>query len=391
MVWEGRGIGSIYLTRQPPAPFSDKEISLLKTFADQAVIAIQNARLFNETKEALERQTATADVLQVISKSVADAQPVFEKITQSCQRLFNGSQVGINLVRPDGLIDLAAYVGPGEAELRKLYPIRKDQETGTALVIRERRAVHWPDALAGDDVPRAVRRGAELSGARSAVFAPLVWEDRGIGAIFVSRSTVSPFSDHEISLLKAFADQAAIAIQNARLFNETKEALEQQTSIAEILRVMSSSPTDVTPVFNAIAERARVLCGARFGFSTRFDGELLHLVGYHGTSPEAEATMRAAFPMKLGRGASATRAIIERAPIQIPDIRLDAEYQLNEAAQQAGYRSLLAVPLLHGSQVVGTISVAREEPGAFPEKSVALLQTFASQAVIAIENVLLFN
>ena len=390
MLREGVAIGAIAVSRRNPGLFSDDHIALLQTFADQAVIAIENVRLFNETQEALERQTATADVLQVISKSVADAQPVFEKITQSCQRLFNGAVVGINVVRPDGLIDLAAYVGSLEEEFRAMYPVRVDQ-SGTGLAIRERRVVHFPDALAGGDVPHAVRRGAELIGARSVVFAPLVWEDRAIGAILVARNTVSPFSDHEISLLKTFADQASIAIQNARMFNETKEALEQQTATAEILRVMSSSPTDVKPVFEAIAERARVLCGARFGFSTRFDGELLHLVGYHGTLPEAEATMRAGFPMKLGRGAAATRAIIDRAPVPIPDIRLDAEYQLNEAARQAGYRSILAVPLLHDSQVVGTISVAREEPGAFPEKSIALLQTFASQAVIAIENVRLFN
>ena len=142
MLRRGAVIGTISVGRRDPGPFSNEEIAPLQTFADQAVIAIENVRLFNETKDALERQTATADVLQVISKSVSDAQPAFEKITLSCHRLFNGSQVGINLMRPDGLIDLAAYVGQGEAELRAMYPFPMDNESGTALVIRERHAFH---------------------------------------------------------------------------------------------------------------------------------------------------------------------------------------------------------------------------------------------------------
>src|SRR5262249_35209040 len=150
-----------------------------------------------------------------------------EKITQSCQRLFNGSYVGINVVLADGLIDLAAYVGPHEAELRSMYPARMDRESGTALAIQSREAGHYPDAME-PGVPATVRRGSELIGGRSVVFAPLIWEERGIGAIFVARTEVAPFTGQEISLLKTFADQAAIAIQNARMFNETKEALERQ-------------------------------------------------------------------------------------------------------------------------------------------------------------------
>jgi signal transduction histidine kinase/DNA-binding response OmpR family regulator len=222
MLWEGRGIGAIGVARST-GPFKAKELEMLQTFADQAVIAIQNARLFNETKEALERQTATAEVLQVISKSVADAGPVFEKITQSCRRLFNAPLVGIHVVRPDGLVDLEAYLGPGVGELAAMYPFPMSEKTGTGIAIRQQRAVHFEDALA-DDVPDMVRKGAQRVGARSAIFAPLIWEGRGIGAIWVGRGTVSPFSEREISLLKTFADQAAIAIQNARLFKQTQEA-----------------------------------------------------------------------------------------------------------------------------------------------------------------------
>jgi GAF domain-containing protein/DNA-binding response OmpR family regulator len=371
--------------------FGEAEVRLIGTVAASMGVALENARLLDETKQALERQTATAEVLQVISKSVADAQPVFEKITQSCQRLLHGSMAGINLVRPDELIDLGAYVGPNEAEYRTMFPVRLDDESGTALVIRERRAIHIPNALAGDDVPGAVRRSAELHGGRSYVIAPLIWEDRAIGAIWVARSTVSPFSDHEIALLKTFADQAAIAIQNARLFNETKEALERQTATAEILKVISASPTDVAPVFDAIAERARVLCGAGLGYTTRFDGERLHLVGFHGVSPDAESAMRASFPRPADRGSITGRTILARAPVQIADVELDPEYQLNPQTKAARTRSALAVPMLLAGRPIGVVGVARGEPGAFSDKLVSLLQTFADQAVIAIENTRLFN
>ncbi len=182
-----------------------------------------------------------------------------------------------------------------------------------------------------------------------------------------------------------------IAIENVRLMNETKEALEQQTATAEILRVISSSPTDVQPVFDAIAERAMALCGANLGTATRVDGETLHLVSYRGTTAHGEATMRAAFPRRISRGSSNGRAILERAPAQIPDVRIDPEYELREGAEQSGWCSVMSVPMLHEGRAVGSIGVARKDPGEFPAKSVALLETFARQAVLAIENVRLFN
>ena len=217
-------IGLLSVGRMRAGAFSDRQIDLMQSFVDQAAIAIENVRLFNETQEALEQQTASAEVLKVISKSVTDARPVFQTIAQSCQQLFDAAFVGINLLRSDGLIDLEAFVGPHEADFRSIYPVRLDADSGTGLVIRLRDAVHFADALTDDAVPSAVKRGAEMMGGRSVVFAPLVWEDRGIGAIFVARPTVSPFSEREISLLKTFAQQAVIAIQNARLFNEAREA-----------------------------------------------------------------------------------------------------------------------------------------------------------------------
>ena len=194
------------------------------------------------------------------------------------------------------------------------------------------------------------------------------------------------------SLLKTFADQAVIAIQNARLFRETNEALERQTATAEILAVISESPTDVQPVFQAIAERARTLCKADVGATTRLDGDVVHLAGVRALSTQAEDAMRAAFPMAVDAAPpNIRRAIVEQQPIQIADVHVEPGYPSAEVAQRSGFRSILSVPLLHQGRSIGTIGVARREPGRFADGAVALLQTFARQAVIAIENVRLFN
>ncbi|HEV8259958.1 MAG TPA: GAF domain-containing protein, partial [Burkholderiales bacterium] len=383
-------VGALSVAWSEPGQTPQRQINLLKTFADQAVIAIENVRLFNETQEALERQTATAEVLQVISKSVADAQPVFEKITQSCQRLFHGSQVGINLLRPDEMIDLAAYVGPGEVEFRTLYPVRMDNESGTGLAIKEQRVMHFPDALAGNDVPRAVRRGAELMGGRSVVFAPLVWEDRGIGAIFVSRSTVSPFSDHEISLLKTFADQAAIAIQNARLFNETKEALERQTATANVLKAISRSTFDLGAVLETLISTAARLCRASFGVIFKIEGDVCRAAGLFGATPALIEHLAAHPPLVSKQDALTSRAAATGHAVQVEDALTDP-YGRPDVQQIGGYRTLLAIPILREGTAIGVLTLGRMEVRAFNDKEIELVTSFADQAAIAMENVRLFN
>ncbi len=327
LVWESRGVGAIEAFRRELGGFLPKECALLETFADQAVIAIQNARLFNETKEALERQTATAEVLQVISKSVADAEPVFEKIVQSCQRLFDAGAVGINLVRPDGMIDLAAYAGPREAEYRTLYPARMDERTGTGQAIRDNRALHFPDALAGDDVPPTVRRGAELAGMRTVVLAPLLWEERAIGAIFVARNTVSPFSEHEIPLLKTFADQAAIAIQNARMFNETEEALERQTATANVLKAISRSTFDLGAVLETLISTAARLCRASLGVIFKIEGDVCRPAGLFGATPALIEHLAAHPPLLSDRVSLTSRAVTTRHAVQVEDALTDKPEQ----------------------------------------------------------------
>jgi GAF domain-containing protein len=388
---EGEPIGVIYMRRDEVQSFTDKQIELAKTFADQAVIAIENVRLFNETKEALERQTATADILRVISSSPTDLQPVFDVIVQSAVRLCDGLFAG--LFRFDGeLIHFAAQhnlTPEGLEEVRRIFPVRPTRAFGSGRVILSRAVVHIPDVEV--DPEFALQAQSRVVGYRSGLWVPMMREGAPIGVIAVVRAEPGPFSDNQIELLKSFADQAVIAIENVRLFKETKEALEQQTATSEVLRVISSSPTDVQPVFDTIARKAQDLCLAQTGTVFRFDGELVHLVAGHSLSPEGIESLRRVFPMPPGRGAAAPRAVLSRAIVYIPDIREDPDFRLQAVAQAVAYRSVLAVPMLHEGTPIGVIAVSGAKPAAFSQRQIDLLKTFADQAVIAIENVRLFT
>ena len=391
MLREGRIVGCIVVARVDAGSFAGKLVELLQTFADQAVIAIENARLFNETKEALEQQQASAEVLRVISSSVADTAPVFARIAQSCKRLFQGDVVRINLVGDDGLVHMGYYDGPNQEEFRRIFPAPLGAESSTGIAILERRVVHYPDIEHDADVPPYTLRTAAVTGAKSIVFAPMIWEGRGIGAIAVARPVVQAFSDKEIALLRTFADQAVIAIQNARLFNETKEALDQQTAIAEILRVISSSPTDVQPVFDTIASSTLRLCEASSALVFTYDGELLHLTASANLDAQAAGYWARSFPRPPSRDTATARAVLTGKVVMIPDVLQDPEYVVRDTALATGFRSALAVPLLRDGNPIGVIGVIRSEAGPYSGKEMALLQTFADQAVIAIENVRLFN
>jgi GAF domain-containing protein len=251
MLSEGRALGALWVGRREKGRFGEKQVALLKTFAEQAVIAIQNARLFNETREALEQQRASGEVLSAISSSISDTTPVFETIMHSCQRLFAGDTVGLTLVRGDGMIDIGAYRGPGGEALRKLFPQPLSRATASGLAILDRKVISYADADA-DEVPKVTRDSLHAVGMRSATFAPMVSEGRAIGVIWVVRSVTGALSDKQVSLLRTFAEQAVIAIQNARLFNETREALEQQRASGEVLSAISSSIADVGPLFDVI-------------------------------------------------------------------------------------------------------------------------------------------
>jgi signal transduction histidine kinase len=290
MLWEGTGVGSIGVIRQPPKPFSTKEVNLLRTFADQAVIAIQNARLFNETKEALEQQTATSAVLQVISSSVADTQPVFDKILDSCERLFAATGLGIYLVDEAGVLHSggfrAAPIVP--ADLVRFaageFP-RRVEGTATEIAIRERRVVNFPDVLTDVDVPAPLRRVAAASGSFSIAFAPMLWEGRGVGVVQVSRTPPQPFTDKELTLLKTFADQAVIAIQNERLFKEIQaKSRELELANKHKSEFLANMSHELRTPLNAIIGFSEVLSEKMFGEVNEKQLEYLldiHSSGHH--------------------------------------------------------------------------------------------------------------
>jgi GAF domain-containing protein/DNA-binding response OmpR family regulator len=396
---EGASIGVLTLGRSEVKAFDDKEIELLTSFADQAAIAMENVRLFNETQEALEQQTASAAVLSVISNSVSDTAPVFEAIVQSCQKLFGGDNTIISLVDDDGMVRHEAVVvqsgstvqGAREV-LDRGYP-RPLAQSYQSYPIRKRQVVHYPDILNGPKVPEGMRQAARDMGLNfSMLIAPMLWEGRGIGTIHVSRFPPVPFTEKESSLLRTFADQAVIAIQNARMFRETHEALERQTATAEILKVIARSPDDVQPVFDAIAASSNRLLG---GFSTmvgRFADEKLHLVAFTPTDAAGDAALQKSFPVKLSRFHGAD-ALLSGQMVHVEDAEKDFESfpLVRDVARARGWRSALFCPLMRDATSLGMISVTRRQSGSFSHHQVQLLQTFADQAVIAIENVRLFN
>ena len=288
---EGEAVGAIAVWRMEVRPFAAKQRELLQTFADQAVIAIQNARLFNETKEALERQKASAEILNVISSSVADTQPVFDKILESCKHLFGSDETAVLLIDEQDEVNLAAYMGALRDEVAATFPAPLEK-SAIARAIRERRVAHYPDIVNDTSVTRAVRRIAQQAGYRSMAYAPMLWNERGIGAIGVIRRS-GEFTDKELAMLQTFADQAVIAIQNARLFNETKEALEQQTATAEVLQVISSSVADTAPVFEKILDSCQHLFSSEqicSSFSSATTSACLRMAAYSGNDRDGLRT-----------------------------------------------------------------------------------------------------
>ena len=382
--------GVMALWRIAGGPFDDAELAFFVGLSRQAVIAIQNARLFNETNEALDQQRASSEVLAAISSSIADTAPVFDTILESCERLFGGKVAGVNLVGEDGLIHLRAYHGPGREALEKVFPLRIGPDSASGAAIETRNVVHYPDVEFGEEVPEYTRQGCMAVGYKSVIFAPMVWEGRGIGVIFVGRAFVGPFSEKDIALLKTFADQAVIAIQNARLFSETQEALSHQTATADILRVISSSPTDVQPVFDAIARNAVALCGSLFANVFRYDGELIHWVSSDRYAANAVEILRSTYPMRPSLSQVSGRVVLTKAIVRMEDALADPDYD-HRFARAGGWRRMLGVPMMREGNPIGVIVAGWAETGPIPKAQEELLKTFADQAVIAIENVRLFN
>ena len=373
-------------------PFTDKQIELVKNFASQAVIAIENTRLLNELRESLQQQTATADVLKVISRSTFDLQTVLDTLVESVTRLCEADYAWL-FQRDGDVFRLAAIYGHAadvHGRLKEYFQGREvpaDRGSITGRAALEARVIQVPDVLADPDYTWSGAQ--EIGGYRSALGAPLLRKGDVVGVIFVAKKVPQPFTAKQIELVTTFADQALIAIENTRLLNELRESLQQQTATADVLEVISRSAFDLQPVFETVAESSVRLCGADKAFIFRFDGELLRMVAAYNSPPEFMEWV-AQNPIRPGRHSGSARAALERRTVHIPDVQADPEYSYGAKSVEA-IRTILGVPILKGDELLGVIMIYRLEVKPFTDTQIGLVETFADQAAIAIENVRLFD
>jgi two-component system, NtrC family, sensor kinase len=381
-------LGAFVVAWPDPGETPEHEVQLLKTFADYGVIAIENARLFNETKEALEQQTATADILRVISSSPTDTQPVFDAVAESAARLCGAHDVVIRLL--EGNVHRAvAHHGP----IPPMGPRSLTRGNIGGRTIVDARTVHIPDIGAPDVRQEYPESDAFMAGTRTFLAVPLIRENAAIGIILMRRLEVRPFTDKQIKLLETFADQAVIAIENVRLFKEVQtrnreltESLEQQTATAEILRIIASSPTDIQPVLDAVAKNAARLCNTNDAVIRLVDGDTHRPAAHYGPIPEGSAG-------RLSRRKLVGRAVLDCQTIHIADAKDEAvRSEFSESRFGDGhFRTVLMVPLVRDGKGLGVIALRRTYVQPFSPEQIKLLETFAAQAVIAIENVRLFK
>jgi len=415
MLRDGRPMGAIGVSRATPGPFPAEQITLLKTFADQAVIAIENVRLFTELQEknhslteaharvteAFEQQTATSEILRTIAHAQTDAQPVFDTIVRSAARLCRATNAAVFLT--DGRtvfppVSVADGSPEALAATRARYPRPVDMDTPPGIAILTRSVFHTADTEDASAI-ELQRQVGRVLGFRSSVMVPMLREGEPVGAIAVTRREPGRFSDAEVELLKTFADQAVIAIENVRLFKELEartaaltRSVEQLTALGEVGRAISST-LDLETVLTTIVSRAVELSGLDGGVVFEYDAAAEEFVPRamtvtSGALAEARRTTR----IRKGEGVLGRTAITLEA-VQVADIALPGAYEgrLREILIDAGVRAILAVPMVREGQLIGCLGVTRNQPGDFPAETIDLLRTFATQSALAIQNARLFH
>ena len=381
-------IGTITIYRLKVKPFTDKQIELLETFAAQAVIAIENTRLLNELRESLQQQTATADVLKVISSLPGDLGAVFESMLANAVRICEAN-FGV-LFRSQGEeFYPAAWAGvPTQYEefLRRRGQFCPADGAPLDRLSKTKELVFTVDELA----ERHPGPAAEFGGARSLIAVPMFKDGELVGAIVIYRQEVRPFTERQVALVSHFANQAVIAIENTRLLNELRESLQQQTATADVLKVISRSTFDLQTVLNTLVESVTRLCDAKDAFIFLRKGELYHVAARYGFSHKFHEYL-VENPRPATRGSITGRTALEAKVVHVHDVMADPEYNWSQAQQLGGYRTVLGAPLLRDGIPIGVIIVGQTTVQPFTDKQIELVTTFADQAVIAIENARLFD
>jgi signal transduction histidine kinase/DNA-binding response OmpR family regulator len=402
LIREGRALGAIAIPRTEVRPFEQKHVALLSTFADQAAIAIENVRLFEaerqrsqELNESLQQQTATADVLKVISRSSFDLRAVLQTLVESAARLCDADKASIIRKRDRAFYRAEAYGFSREyLDYVQHLPIKPDRGSASGRALLEGQVIQIADTTA--DPEYTLTDVQRLGGYRTVLSVPMFREGVPIGVLAVLRTDVRPFTDKQVELVTTLADQAAIAIENARLLNELRqrtsdlaESLEQQTATSKVHEIISRSAFDLQAVFETVAESSIRLCGADRAFIYRFDGEVLRMVVAYNT-PQRLKEFVAQNPIRPGRYSTSARAALERRTIHVHDILADPEITYAKGVENRG-RTFLSVPILKGDDLLGVVGVYHSEVRPFTAKQIALVETFADQAAIAIDSVRLLD